>query len=179
MADDTSSHGAHHHHHGGHGHQHFTAANEEYFDKMSKDYEDKPQIQEFARRISKAMREKYPSLFDEDRTALLDYACGPGEVLGRDDWTFVVETRPYLSGMVSRELCSYVKSVVGVDISQGMVDQFNRRVEEQGIPPEEMKAVKAELKGEETELEGAKFDVIIVSALRAQKEAVYSPTPSV
>lgn len=52
---------------------------------------------------------------------------------------------------------------MGVDISQGMVDQYNKRVNEQGIASEEMKAVCIELQGKENELDGAKFDVIVVS----------------
>ena len=71
---------------------------------------------------------------------------------------FIIST-----GTTSRELAPYVKSIVGVDISQGMVDVFNQRVANQGIPPEEMKAIRAELKGDDSELDGTKFDVIIVS----------------
>jgi hypothetical protein len=44
-----------------------------------------------------------------------------------------------------------------------MVDQFNKRVEYQGIPPEEMQAVCAELKGEPGELDNERFDVVVVS----------------
>ncbi|THH30816.1 hypothetical protein EUX98_g3368 [Antrodiella citrinella] len=130
------------HHEHTHNHN-YSSANEEFFNNQAETYENKPQAQELARRISKAMRETYPSLFDEDQTSLLDYACGPG--------------------LVSRELCAYVKSIVGVDISQGMVDRYNVRVANQGIPPEEMRAVKVELKGDGSELDGARFDVIIVS----------------
>lgn len=43
-----------------------------------------------------------------------------------------------------------------------MVNQFNKRVENQGITPDEMRAVCIELNGEEGELDGAKFDVIVV-----------------
>lgn len=68
------------------------------------------------------------------------------------------------SGLMSRELCPYVKSVVGVDISQGMVDQFNLRAFNQGLPPEEMKAVCLDLKREDHEFCGAKFNVIVVSS---------------
>jgi hypothetical protein len=46
---------------------------------------------------------------------------------------------------------------VGVDISQGVVDQFNKRTEIQN-----MKAVCTELKGEPGELDNEKFDVIVV-----------------
>ena len=42
---------------------------------------------------------------------------------------------------ISRYLAPYTKSIVGVDISQGMVGRYNRRVNNHGIPPEEMKVV--------------------------------------
>ena len=42
------------------------------------------------------------------------------------------------------------------------MDVYNKRANQQGIPPEEMKAVRVMLKGEEHELEGAKFNLIIV-----------------
>ncbi len=48
----------------------------------------------------------------------------------------------------------YAKSIVGVDISQAMVDLYNRRVDDQGIPYEEMHAECVELKGEDGELGG-------------------------
>jgi 2-polyprenyl-3-methyl-5-hydroxy-6-metoxy-1,4-benzoquinol methylase len=65
-------------------------------------------------------------------------------------------------GLTSRELAPYAKRIVGVDISQASVDVFNAAVADQGIAPEEMRAVCAELKGEEGELDGLTFDVITV-----------------
>jgi hypothetical protein len=44
-----------------------------------------------------------------------------------------------------------------------MVDQYNRRVWNLGISPDEMKAVCVQLQGVEGELDNAKFDVIVVS----------------
>lgn len=44
-----------------------------------------------------------------------------------------------------------------------MVDYYNQRVSFQGIPPEEMKAVCIQLKGEDQELDGQKFDIVAVS----------------
>ena len=43
-----------------------------------------------------------------------------------------------------------------------MVDRYNLSVSNQGIPPEEMRAVCAELRGRDEELDGLKFDVITV-----------------
>jgi len=74
----------------------------------------------------------------------LDYACG--------------------AGLVSRELAPHAKSIVGVDISQGMVDQYNLRVYNQGIPPEEMGAICTKLEGNQAELDGKKFDVVVCAS---------------
>ena len=60
-------------------------------------------------------------------------------------------------GLVSKQLAPFCKHIVGVDISQGMVDQFNKHTEMQN-----MKAVCTELKGEPGELGDEKFDVIVV-----------------
>ena len=67
------------------------------------------------------------------------------------------------TGLFSRELAPYTKSIVGIDISPKSVEYYNQRANEQGISPDEMKAVCIELKGEEGELDGAKFDVVTVS----------------
>ncbi len=67
-------------------------------------------------------------------------------------------------GNVSQQLCQYVKSVVGVDISQASVDHFNALAANQGLEPDEMRAVCTELKGEPRELNGVKFDIVVVSA---------------
>ncbi|KAG5641802.1 hypothetical protein DXG03_004168 [Asterophora parasitica] len=116
----------------------FSEANQSHFDGIAHEY-DKPQAIERARRTAVKMRKAYD--FDEDGTTVLEYACG--------------------TGLVSRELSPYAKRIVGVDISQGMVDQFNLRVRNQGIPPEEMQAFAVELKGEPGELEDERFDVIV------------------
>ncbi|EMD34311.1 hypothetical protein CERSUDRAFT_107518 [Gelatoporia subvermispora B] len=89
------------------------------------------------------MLEEHPDLFNEETTTVLDYACG--------------------TGVFSRELCQHVQSIVGVDISSGSVDKYNTRASNQGLVPEEMKAVCVELKGEARELNGAKFDLVVCS----------------
>jgi len=52
---------------------------------------------------------------------------------------------------------------VGVDISENPVVLFNQWVADKGISFEKMHAIAAELKGEDGELDGLKFDVITVS----------------
>jgi hypothetical protein len=43
-----------------------------------------------------------------------------------------------------------------------MVENFSKRISDNGISPEEMSVVCADLKGEESELDGEKFDVVVV-----------------
>ena len=67
-------------------------------------------------------------------------------------------------GLSSRAFVPNVKSLVGADISQGMLSQFDKRVKEFGLE-DKLRSVCIELKGEEGELEklgGEKFDVITV-----------------
>ena len=111
------------HEHGAHTHD-YAAANQKRFDAEAKAFDAKPSVMELAKRVTKAMVERYPSLFDEEKTSLLDFACGTGApirsrmiVSGSSDGLTDVDG----TGVLSRELCSHVKSIVGVDISQGMV----------------------------------------------------------
>ncbi|KAI0344984.1 S-adenosyl-L-methionine-dependent methyltransferase [Trametopsis cervina] len=136
---------SHHHQHPQEHKEHdFVAANEVHYDASAGELDTRPEWIKLARDSCEAMHNAYPELFDKENTTVLDFACGPG--------------------LISRELYPFVKSLVGVDISQGVVDVYNRRVAEHGIPPEKMKAVRATLKGEEGELDGAKFDVIVCAA---------------
>jgi len=123
----------------------YASANREHFDKHAHQTDDLPGIQELVRKITDAIKESCPSSFDENSTTVLDYACG--------------------TGLISRGLVPNVKYIVGVDISQGMVDQYNQRVEKdsENIPAHKMKVIRAELNGESSELDGAKFDLAICS----------------
>jgi hypothetical protein len=44
-----------------------------------------------------------------------------------------------------------------------MIDQYNQSVVNQGIPPEEMRAVCCDLTAAPDQLDGMKFDVVVVS----------------
>jgi hypothetical protein len=44
-----------------------------------------------------------------------------------------------------------------------MIDQYNQSVVNQGIPPEEMRAVCCDLTAAPDQLDGLKFDVVVVS----------------
>jgi ubiquinone/menaquinone biosynthesis C-methylase UbiE len=106
-------------------------------------------------RVAEAVRKA--CAFDE-KTTVMEFACGTGAFMidaqyyKRDP----ISSRFYL-GLVSKQLAPFCKHIVGVDISQGMVDQYNKRTENQN-----MKAMCAELKGEPGELDDEKFDVIVV-----------------
>jgi 2-polyprenyl-3-methyl-5-hydroxy-6-metoxy-1,4-benzoquinol methylase len=67
-----------------------------------------------------------------------------------------------MPGLVSQHIAPHSKSLLGVDISQAMVNQFQKKAEKGSG---NMRAAVVELRGVEGELDGAKFDVIIVSHL--------------
>ncbi|KAJ7611695.1 S-adenosyl-L-methionine-dependent methyltransferase [Roridomyces roridus] len=152
------SHSAAHTHGHGHSHSHGEGASHAPGGTWTHEnvhlYEQQPTAAEMGDRVPKAMREVYP--FDEDTTTVMDFACG--------------------TGLISRGLAPYCKSIVGVDISQAMVDFYNEKVHNQGIPPEEMRAVCADLKGEISELDGQKFDVIVCSAAYHHLESIDDTT---
>jgi len=120
------------------GYDSLAEANKAYFNKEASNY-DGPLKIDFADRMAPRILSLYP--FDENSTTLLDYACG--------------------TGLVSQRLAASTKSIVGVDISQGMIDQYNLRISNQGIEPQEMQAFCIELKGVDGELNDRKFDVAI------------------
>lgn len=123
----------------------YTEANRVHFDKRAATHRDLPSAIELTNRLAPHILSRYP--FNEDETTLLDYACG--------------------TGLMSRKLSPDVKSIMGVDISQGMVAQYNLRVSNQGIDPDEMKALCVELKGEVGELEDRKFHVVVVRSFHS------------
>ncbi|KAI1791564.1 S-adenosyl-L-methionine-dependent methyltransferase [Ganoderma leucocontextum] len=124
----------------------FAEANKAYFDQRVHQLGDHGHGHELGRNNIAAMRKVWPELFDEDKTVAMDYACGMGS-----------EPSP-------SSCAQYVKSVVGVDISQASVDRFNAQAENQGLEPDEMRAVCTELKGEPGELDGLKFDIVVCCA---------------
>ena len=83
---------------------------------------------------------------------------------------------PYI-GLVSKKLAPFCQHIVGVDISQAMVDVYNNKRNE--LERRNMEAVCAELKGEPGELGDEKFDVIVVRTARASLTNLSIPTGSV
>jgi len=123
-------------------HHNFKESNKNYFNEHAHQYNDHPEAQGLAQRLGAAMIRAYP--FNEDSTLVLDYACG--------------------TGLISKELASHAKCIVGVDISQSMIDQYNQSVVNQGIPPEEMRAVCCDLTAAPDQLDGMKFDVVVCAS---------------
>ncbi len=76
-----------------------------------------------------------------------------------------------LVGLLETTLIAHCKSIQGVDISQGMVDQYNKRAGTLGVTSK-MSAVAYELKDLPEELEGRKFDVVLV------RTSAWAPKPS-
>jgi len=92
--------------------------------------------------VGKAMLSAYP--FSEEETVVMDFACG--------------------TGIISRQLASSTRRIVGVDISEAMVRRYNLRAGWQGIKPEEMNAVAIDLEEDPEALKGEQFDVIVCAS---------------
>jgi len=130
------------HHHHQHTHDHSSEhdhveANAEHFDEESKNQEKIKHAAKLAQLSAPYILRHYK--FDKKTTEVLDFGAG---------W-----------GQVSKEIIPYAKSILGVDVSQGMVDLYNEIGQKEGF--EGMRGVRAVIKGEDGELDGRKFDVII------------------
>ncbi len=62
---------------------------------------------------------------------------------------------------MEKDLVAHCKYIKGVDISPGMVDKYNKTAETLGVSAK-MSAIACELKGAPEELEGRKFDAVLV-----------------
>ncbi|KAF9453667.1 hexaprenyldihydroxybenzoate methyltransferase [Macrolepiota fuliginosa MF-IS2] len=113
-------------------------ANKEYFNQPHNTYEDKPEFKERATRVAKSILKSYAT--NKETTVVLDFACG--------------------NGNVSKDLAPHVKSVLGVDVSQRMVDLYNEQLKD----IDNASAVCMELKAKEGELSDARFDMIFCAS---------------
>jgi SAM-dependent methyltransferase len=119
-----------------HGHDvDFVSANRAHYDS-SAGYYDRPDRIELARRLAPHILHAHA--FDPDRTTLLDYACGTGIYHSPAKWRCSLTEA---EGLISQALAAHTASIVGADVSQGMVDTYNMRVADHGIGPDEMRAV--------------------------------------
>ncbi len=79
----------------------------------------------------------------------------------------VLSTSKGKTGDVSKELIPYVKSILGVDISQHAIKQYNENFKND----EKASGVCVELQGEEGELSGVQFDLIFVSSMPSEDDS--------
>ncbi|PPR05419.1 hypothetical protein CVT24_008033 [Panaeolus cyanescens] len=130
------------HHYHGHGPDVDLAANNrEYYDQNVYKY-DNPHWLDAIKGQALAIRTAFN--FDKENTTVLDFACG--------------------TGTLARELAPYAKSIVGVDISGEDIDVFNVKAANAGFSPDVLRGICTELKGEEGELDGEKFDLVTCCA---------------
>ncbi|PYI30262.1 S-adenosyl-L-methionine-dependent methyltransferase [Aspergillus indologenus CBS 114.80] len=132
----------------------FTEKNRQYFDKMASTYND--EFKEFIEKnctevlsrrawISDAWTDTEPGQGREIK--MLEYACGPGPI--------------------SMTLAPFVSKIVGMDVSDGMISEFNKNAKDAGLA-NKMTGVKADLLAESVaeELsadEYTDFDLVVVS----------------
>lgn len=163
-----SSHAPEHAHFHSHTHSDILNANRTHFDNLAHagTYANSF-VKQVIDDIGAALLEAYP--FSEESTTVMDFACGKHgrgagikALLASPHSHIPPSVDPIGPGLVSQLLAPHAKKIVGIDISQGMVDAYNTSVHNQGIDPAEMNAVCVDLKGQDSELDGLKFDVVVV-----------------
>ncbi|KAF0548843.1 S-adenosyl-L-methionine-dependent methyltransferase [Gigaspora margarita] len=128
--------------------------NKEYFNTESSKYDAHPTRVLCAKKCAEAILEEVKDL---EGYEVMDFACG--------------------TGLVSQDLCTHVKSILGVDLSQNMVNEYNKKVWQQGIDKEEMQAICLELKESEgDQLNGRKFDLIVCASAYHHLDDINSTT---
>jgi SAM-dependent methyltransferase len=137
-------------------------------------YDANPISQLLAKKCSAAILKAFP--FDEDKTVVMDYACGTGKSRIFILWEHWL-TGP--SGLLSQALAPHTRTLIGVDISPKSVAYYNERVANQGISQDEMRAVCVELSERSAEgvdaFDGVEFDVIVVSQTALTHSSCASP----
>ena len=86
---------------------------------------------------------------NEKEIRMLDYACGPGNIAHVRLFHHCRDAVLHMSNDM-QTLWPYVSQVRGVDVSGGMVEEFNRRAEAQGINAKQMHATQGDLLADST-----------------------------
>ncbi|EEB90505.1 hypothetical protein MPER_11280 [Moniliophthora perniciosa FA553] len=109
------------------------AANKAHFNENAHNYDATPYILEAAKQsvyshamIGEGILAEIP--FDKESTIVMDFACG--------------------TGLVANVLVPHSKALTGIDISEGMINQFTQRFEKQGLSSDKVRGIRKELKGE-------------------------------
>ncbi|KAG6335515.1 hypothetical protein ID866_3569 [Astraeus odoratus] len=130
-------------------------ANRKFFNDPANEHLFNAEARAGAKLLVAAMLKAYP--FDKEKTAVMDFACGTGNI--------------------SEELEAHVKSIIGVDISQRVVDIYNRNANERRVSPDVRSAVcVAELKENEAQLQGRAFDLIVCASAYHHLESILDVT---
>ncbi|RXW21818.1 hypothetical protein EST38_g4040 [Candolleomyces aberdarensis] len=134
----------HGHGHGHHGHHlDITESNKQHFNEHASNFDEWPRARERAQRVGVAIREV--ATLNKETTSVLEFACG--------------------TGLVAKEVYPYVHSVVGMDISSGVVELCNKRFKEElGADEKETYAVAANILTDKDVLPGKLFDVVFCSS---------------
>ncbi|KAK7053147.1 hypothetical protein VNI00_003766 [Paramarasmius palmivorus] len=126
-------------------HSELYTANKAHWDKVAKDLDKHPWGM-FGMKMADQMLPHLlkTATFDKEKTEVMDFACG--------------------NGYNSTLMAPHCKSILGVDISTGMVDEFNRNIERWGLDKNQLHALRADIEDAQgTELEGKTFDIIYCS----------------
>ncbi|KAK9472982.1 S-adenosyl-L-methionine-dependent methyltransferase [Dipodascopsis tothii] len=122
-------------------------ANRAHFDTVADSYDSTHGGGQIQHKILHALLAVPGVEWDDETTSLLEFACG--------------------TGLMSQKLAQYVQRIVGIDISARMVDVFNGKARNQGIPEDEMSAYAFDLLQHGVDAAPvplrAQFDVVVVS----------------
>lgn len=99
----------------------YVAENRAHYDERAKAIDADEELRQLARQVAEGLLRVHGPLFDKGTTTLLDFACGTGAL--RFLWQIMPVVHRASLGLVSLELFPHVKSVLGVDISPGVVSR--------------------------------------------------------
>ncbi|KZP05262.1 S-adenosyl-L-methionine-dependent methyltransferase [Athelia psychrophila] len=129
---------------GGEAQEHdYSRANKNHYDDLEAEkMDERADANMMGTLVGEVMLGAYP--FSDEETVVMDFACG--------------------TGIISRQLASSTRRIVGVDISEAMVRRYNLRADWQGLKPEEMHAECTDLEESSDGLNGELFDVIVCAS---------------
>lgn len=107
------------------------------------------------------------STSDSRPVKLLDYACGSGIASTVSKACLYPCPLEMHLLILAKALAPYVSTLRGIDISEGMVEQYNAAAQRQGLSEKQMRGVRGDLLADSTELNEPDlfgFDVAVMSA---------------
>ncbi|EIW85592.1 S-adenosyl-L-methionine-dependent methyltransferase [Coniophora puteana RWD-64-598 SS2] len=134
----------------------FASTNEAFFNESAQSYNQRPNVDQHVK-VLVSLFTAYADLFASDKEptmTMMDFACG--------------------TGLISKALQDYTKRIVGVDISQAMVDEYNKTFAGSG---RDISARCVNLL-EEPNMLGEKFDIVVCASAYHHFEDVDAYTRS-